>query len=103
MKKRAAPTLQCLDIGKAYWSGTSRTSVLENFSLELNPGEIGMLMGPSGCGKTTLLMTAGGILIPDTGEYPSFWPPSLWISLKVPLSSSVHLEEHPIYKTMIKQ
>ena len=67
MKKRAAPTLQCLDIGKAYWSGTSRTSVLENFSLELNPGEIGMLMGPSGCGKTTLLMTAGGILIPDTG------------------------------------
>lgn len=43
-------------------------SVLDNFSLTLQPGEIGMLMGPSGCGKTTLLMTMGGILAPDEGS-----------------------------------
>lgn len=42
-------------------------SVLDNFSLSLQPGEIGMLMGPSGCGKTTLLMIVGGILNPDSG------------------------------------
>lgn len=61
------PTLQCIGISKTYLSGTSAISVLDNFSLTLNPGEIGMLMGPSGCGKTTLLMILGGILIPDNG------------------------------------
>jgi putative ABC transport system ATP-binding protein/lipoprotein-releasing system ATP-binding protein len=43
-------------------------SVLENMSVTLHSGEIGMLMGPSGCGKTTLLMIAGGILAPDQGS-----------------------------------
>lgn len=62
-----AKTLECIAISKHYRLGSSVTRVLENFSLELNQGEIGMLMGPSGCGKTTMLMIAGGILIPDGG------------------------------------
>lgn len=61
------PTIQCIGISKTYLLGTSAVSVLDNFSLTLNPGEIGMLMGPSGCGKTTLLMILGGILLPDGG------------------------------------
>ncbi|MCX7116619.1 MAG: ABC transporter ATP-binding protein [Legionellales bacterium] len=60
-------TLQCSGLFKRYAVGTSAVSVLENVSLTLNSGEIGMLMGPSGCGKTTLLMIAGGILKPDDG------------------------------------
>lgn len=60
--------LQCKEISKAYLTPTSTTKILENFSLALGQGEIGMLMGPSGCGKTTLLMIAGGILIPDSGR-----------------------------------
>ena len=61
------PTLECITISKTYRIGNSAISVLNNFSLTLNQGEIGMLMGPSGCGKTTLLMIAGGILYPDQG------------------------------------
>lgn len=62
------PTLQCMDISKTYVRGNSATAVIEKFSLSLQQGEIGMLMGPSGCGKTTLLMIAGGILLPDKGS-----------------------------------
>jgi putative ABC transport system ATP-binding protein/lipoprotein-releasing system ATP-binding protein len=61
------PTLQCINISKTYLMGTTATSVIDDFSLALHQGEIGMLMGPSGCGKTTLLMIAGGILKPDKG------------------------------------
>ncbi|HAT8606388.1 ABC transporter ATP-binding protein [Legionella pneumophila] len=60
--------LQCIEISKTYLTPSSTTKVLENFSLTLCKGEIGMLMGPSGCGKTTLLMIAGGVLIPDSGS-----------------------------------
>ena len=60
--------LSCLHLSKCYLSGTSAIPVLDNFSLDLQQGEIGMLMGPSGCGKTTLLMIAGGILTPDKGS-----------------------------------
>lgn len=67
MEFTVGSTLQCIDICKTYVSGVSTTTVLENFSLSLNQGEIGMLMGPSGCGKTTLLMIAGGVLQPDRG------------------------------------
>ncbi|STY28943.1 lipoprotein-releasing system ATP-binding protein [Legionella wadsworthii] len=62
-----APVLHCSGITKTYQTGTTSLSVLDNFSLVLNSGEIGMLMGASGCGKTTLLMIAGGVLAPDQG------------------------------------
>lgn len=61
------PTLYCANISKRYPIGKASVSVLEQVSLTLDPGEIGMLVGPSGCGKTTLLMIAGGILAPDDG------------------------------------
>lgn len=59
--------LRCEGLSKTYLLGASAVCVLDNFSLELQRGEIGMLMGPSGCGKTTLLMIVGGILTPDKG------------------------------------
>lgn len=67
MEISVLPTLRCMGISKDYRLGTSTLTVLDNFSLALYPGEIGLLMGPSGCGKTTLLMIVGGILIPDAG------------------------------------
>jgi ABC-type lipoprotein export system ATPase subunit len=67
MEKTVLPTVQCIGISKDYFVGAAAVSVLDDFSLELNQGEIGMLMGPSGCGKTTLLMIVGGILVPDKG------------------------------------
>lgn len=42
--------------------------VLQNFSLELNKGEIYSLIGPSGCGKSTLLKVLCGINKDYTGN-----------------------------------
>ncbi len=61
------PVFHCSDITKVYHTSASSLTVLERFSLTLYQGEIGMLMGASGCGKTTLLMIAGGLLMPDHG------------------------------------
>ena len=43
-------------------------TVLENFSLTLNPGQRIAVMGPSGCGKTTLLRIILDLLKPTSGE-----------------------------------
>ncbi len=45
-----------------------KKNVFENFSLELNKGEILAVMGPSGYGKTTLLGLVAGLLKPQKGE-----------------------------------
>ncbi len=43
-------------------------AVLENFSLDVAPGELVALVGASGIGKTTLLHLAAGLEWPDEGE-----------------------------------
>jgi iron(III) transport system ATP-binding protein len=41
---------------------------LEDFSLDVGPGELVALLGPSGCGKTTTLRLVAGFLTPEAGE-----------------------------------
>jgi ABC-type nitrate/sulfonate/bicarbonate transport system ATPase subunit len=43
------------------------TAVIENFSLDINKGEIITLFGPSGCGKSTVLKSILGIVEPVSG------------------------------------
>ena len=43
-------------------------TALENASVTVEAGEFVVVQGPSGCGKTTLLLTAGGLLAPDSGR-----------------------------------
>ena len=42
--------------------------VIENLTMEVNPGEIVAITGPSGCGKTTLMKIMLGLLKPEHGE-----------------------------------
>lgn len=41
---------------------------VNDFSFDINPGEIISLLGPSGCGKSTLLRMIAGIERPDAGR-----------------------------------
>jgi len=43
-------------------------TAVQQFSLEIQEGELITLLGPSGCGKTTTLRLIGGFETPDDGE-----------------------------------
>jgi len=43
-------------------------TVLDNISLEVNPGEIFGFLGPNGAGKTTTIKVLMGIIRPDSGR-----------------------------------
>jgi len=54
----AAPPALALDhVGKRYGA----VAVIENFSLQVQPGEFLVFLGPSGCGKTSLLRMVAGL------------------------------------------
>lgn len=59
--------LKITDLTFAY----GKKTVLENFSMDLQKGEILAVMGPSGCGKTTLLGLIAGLYKPQKGEIES--------------------------------
>ncbi len=46
----------------------SSTSVLQNISLEIEPGEIFGLLGPNGSGKTTLISIFSTLIYPERGS-----------------------------------
>jgi putative ABC transport system ATP-binding protein len=51
-----------------YRSATETYPVLKGINLEIQRGDIQLLMGPSGSGKTTLLSILAGILTPTAGN-----------------------------------
>ena len=59
--------LEMKNIRKSFGSGESRVEVLKGIDVELEKGEICVLLGPSGSGKSTLLNIIGGIDQPDSG------------------------------------
>jgi len=56
--------LKISNISHCYKNGKS----INNFSLEVCPGEVVCILGPSGCGKTTLLRLIAGFEDPISGQ-----------------------------------
>ena len=51
----------------AFGTGKQSFLAVENFSLEIYPGEFVCLIGPSGCGKSTVLNSIAGFIAPTQG------------------------------------
>ena len=59
--------LEIKNIRKHYGEGESRVEVLKGIDIEIEKGDICVLLGPSGSGKPTLLNIIGGIDDADDG------------------------------------
>ena len=57
------------DINRVFGIGEAESYALQNFYLQVKPGEFIMIMGPSGCGKTTWLNILGFLDHPTSGQY----------------------------------
>src|SRR5207237_2183694 len=71
----AAPgalAVYCRGVTKHYGEGAARVVALRGVDLDVNKGELLMLVGPSGCGKTTLISVIAGILDRDGGDCTIF-------------------------------
>jgi putative ABC transport system ATP-binding protein len=55
-------------VSKSYGTGEAAVSALDGVDLDLEAGELTVVLGPSGSGKTTLLNVLGGIEPADTGS-----------------------------------
>jgi putative ABC transport system ATP-binding protein len=57
----------CKNITKVFGFGPTQVNALQGLGIEINRGELRLLMGPSGSGKTTLLSVIAGIMTPTSG------------------------------------
>ena len=64
----SGPVLLGKHLARAFGQGETRTLALNDVSIELDRGQVSLLMGPSGSGKSTLLAVLSGLLRPDAGQ-----------------------------------
>src|SRR5262245_4315864 len=62
------PAVVCRGVTKEFGAGETRTWALRGVDLEVQPGQMTLLVGPSGCGKTTLISIIAGLLNPTAGD-----------------------------------
>ncbi|GAC1374928.1 MAG: ABC transporter ATP-binding protein [Ktedonobacteraceae bacterium] len=59
--------LEAVDLYRFYHIGDEETLALRGVSLQVEAGEIVVVMGPSGSGKSTLMACLAGLDVPDGG------------------------------------
>ena len=64
----ADPVVSLRHVWRSWGRGKKRWTVLEDVTLDVNPGVAVSISGSNGAGKTTLLRIATGILAPDRGS-----------------------------------
>jgi putative ABC transport system ATP-binding protein len=64
----SSPVFRVRGLTKIYGSGEAEVRALAGVDLDLEAGELVVLLGPSGSGKTTLLNNLGGLDVPTAGE-----------------------------------
>jgi len=64
--------IQARGVVKSFGAGDSRVQALKGVDLDVNFGEMTMVVGPSGCGKTTFLSVICGTLGFDSGAVNIF-------------------------------
>lgn len=62
------PALRATGISKSFGSGSQRTRVLDDITLDVEAGALTLVSGPSGCGKSTLLSILSGLQRIDSGS-----------------------------------
>jgi osmoprotectant transport system ATP-binding protein len=62
---RSAASITLEDVGKTYPDGTVAVG---DFSLEVQAGDLAVLIGPSGCGKSTILRMINRLIEPTGGR-----------------------------------
>lgn len=62
------PSLSGFQITRTFADADGITTILNNVTIDLYPGQVTLLMGPSGSGKSTLLAVLSGLLRPDSGR-----------------------------------
>ena len=67
-----SPAIALRGVTKVFGSGDTKTWALRGVDLDVNYGELTLLVGPSGCGKTTLISIIAGLLNVSEGEVSVF-------------------------------
>ncbi|MGD9828504.1 MAG: ATP-binding cassette domain-containing protein, partial [Hyphomicrobiaceae bacterium] len=62
------PVFTVRGLTKVYRTGNIEIRALQGADLDLNAGELVVLLGPSGSGKSTLLNLLGGLDRPTSGS-----------------------------------